>query len=86
MAPTGRALALLAAGAPLALLCALVRPDLWIVGPAWVGLVLAAMAFDLVVAPPVAAAKIALDVPRAVGVGDAFDLTASVTTSLRVLR
>ena len=65
MAPTPRILWLLALGAPLALLLALMRPDLWVVAPAWVGLCLGAMVFDLMLAPPVSKAQVEVDSPDA---------------------
>ena len=80
MAPTPRILWLLALGAPLALLLALMRPDLWVVAPAWVGLCLGAMVFDLMLAPPVSKARVEVDSPEAVGVGDPFEIILRVIT------
>jgi uncharacterized protein (DUF58 family) len=71
---------MLALGTPLALLLALLRPDLWVFGPAWVGLCMAAMVFDLVLAPPVSKAEVEVESPDAVGVGDPFTIILRVLT------
>lgn len=83
MAPTPRLLWILGVGAPLALILALIRPDLWVFAPAWVGLCLAALVFDLMLAPPVSKAVVELDAPEAVGVGDPFTMTLRVLTGGR---
>ena len=83
IAPTGRAIALMALGAPLALLLGLVRPELWIMAPIWLALCMAAIAFDAVIAPSLRAARLALTLPDAVGVGEAFELGVRVETGGR---
>lgn len=72
--PTRRAIYLLLLGAPLALALGLVRPGLWIIAPAWIGLVLVGLLIDAMAgASP---RRLALDVrlPHQAGVGDSFDL------------
>lgn len=80
IAPTGRAIALVALGAPLALLLGLYRPELWLAAAAWVGLGLALITLDGMLGPRVATARLALASPQAVGVGDPFDLDITVDT------
>ncbi len=72
--PTRRAIYLLLLGAPFALALGLIRPELWLVAPAWIALILACLILDTVVgANP---RHLALDArfPHQVGVGDRFDL------------
>lgn len=72
--PTRRAIYLLLLGAPLALALGLVRPELWVIAPAWIGLLLFGLLVDAMLgANP---RRLALDatVPHQVGVGDPFDL------------
>jgi uncharacterized protein (DUF58 family) len=49
--PTARAILLMALGAPLALGLALVAPRLWLLGPAWMALVVALLFLDALLAP-----------------------------------
>jgi len=77
--PTRRAIYLLLLGAPLALALGLLRPDLWVVAPAWIGLLFFGLLLDAMLgANP---RRLALDaqVPHQVGVGDPFDLRLSAT-------
>ncbi|ALH82844.1 DUF58 domain-containing protein [Sphingopyxis macrogoltabida] len=77
--PTRRAIYLLLLGAPLALALGLVRPELWLIAPGWIAVILACLLLDTIAgASP---RRLALDTrfPHQVGVGDAFDL--SVTAS-----
>jgi hypothetical protein len=46
--PTRRAIYLLLAGAPMALALGLVRPELWLVAPGWIGVILACLVVDCV--------------------------------------
>lgn len=72
--PTRRAIYLLLLGAPLALALGLVRPELWVIAPAWIGLLLFGLLVDAMLgANP---RRLALDatMPHQVGVGDPFDL------------
>jgi uncharacterized protein (DUF58 family) len=70
--PTGRTIALIAIGAPVALMLGLWSPDLWVAAPLWVALILALFIFDGVMAPAPGAATPELQAPRHVGVGDQF--------------
>lgn len=79
--PTRRAIYLLLAGAPMALALGLVRPELWLVAPGWIGVILACLVLDTIAgANP---RHLALDAhfPHQIGVGDPFDL--SLTASGR---
>ena len=73
--PTRRAIYLLLAGAPMALALGLVRPELWLVAPGWIGVIVACLILDSIAgANP---RNLALDArfPHQVGVGDPFDLS-----------
>lgn len=83
MAPTPRAILLIALGAPMALAAAIWRADLWVLAAIWVGLIIALMVFDLFRAPAIARATLSLDAPEAVGVGDPYAMTARVATGGR---
>lgn len=75
--PTRRAIYLLLAGAPMALALGLIRPELWLVAPGWIAVILACLLLDaLAGANP---RHLALDArfPHQVGVGDAFELSLS---------
>ncbi len=80
IAPTGRAIAFIAIGAPFALLLGLFRPDLWVAAPAWVALGIAMVVFDAMLGARVGQARLAFSVPAAVGVGDPFDIGVRVAT------
>jgi uncharacterized protein (DUF58 family) len=83
MAPTARGIALVAAGAPLALLVALVRPELWFVALLWAGGAMLLMLVDALQGPAPGRVRCTVDAPRAVGIGDPFTLSISVTTGGR---
>jgi uncharacterized protein (DUF58 family) len=70
--PTGRTIALIAIGAPVALLLGLISPELWIAAPAWAALIIAAFLFDGLTTPSPGQARFSLSAPHSVGVGDAF--------------
>lgn len=72
IAPTGRTIALIGIGAPVALLLGLYSPDLWIAAPLWVAAILALFAFDGLITPAPSGAEFALAAPKVVGVGDRF--------------
>ena len=77
--PTRRAIYLLLLGAPVALALGLLRPELWVVAPAWIALLLFGLLVDAMLgASP---RRLALDaqVPHQVGVGDPFDLRLAAT-------
>ena len=79
--PTRRAIYLLLGGAPIALALGLIRPELWLVAPGWIAIILACLLLDTIAgANP---RHLALDArfPHQVGVGDPFDL--SLTASGR---
>lgn len=80
IAPTGRAIALVALGAPLALLLGLYQPELWLAAAAWVGLCLALVSFDALLGPRLSTARLAFAAPQAVGVGDPFAIDVTVST------
>lgn len=75
--PTARAVALVAAGAPVALLIGVIRPDLWYAGLIWVGLALAAILFDAMTGIPPRAVEPAIKHPRAISVGEGFPVEIS---------
>ena len=70
--PTPRAVALTAAGAPVALALALVAPGLWLVGIAWIAGVLALLAADALLAAP--APDLTLNTPGAAELGEVTPL------------
>ena len=79
--PTRRAIYLLLAGAPMALALGLLRPELWLVAPGWIGVILACLIVDTIAgANP---RRLGLDArfPHQVGVGDPFDLSLAATGS-----
>ena len=67
--PTARAIALAAIGAPAALLAGLMTPDGWVVGGAWLVLLLGLILLDALIGPSRAAASLELEAPSMVGVG-----------------
>jgi uncharacterized protein (DUF58 family) len=75
--PTRRAIFLLLAGAPMALALGLFRPELWVVAPGWIAVILACLLIDAMAGP--SPRRIALDTrfPHQVGVGDPFTLSLS---------
>jgi uncharacterized protein (DUF58 family) len=70
--PTGRTIALIGIGAPVALLLGLLSPALWIAAPLWVAGMLALFLFDGLITPSPAGATFTLSAPQSVGVGDSF--------------
>ena len=73
--PTRRAIYLLLLGAPMALAQGLVRPELWLVAPGWIGLILACILLDTVAGAHPRALAIDARFPHQVGVGDPFEMT-----------
>ncbi len=61
--PTRRAVLLMAAGAPVALLLALVAPGLWSVALAWIGVVVVLAAADAWMAAPIGSVGFTLEAP-----------------------
>jgi uncharacterized protein (DUF58 family) len=66
--PTRRAIILMALGAPAALLIGLLSPGFWVVGGAWVALVLALILVDAFIGPARAGAELTLETPRTLGI------------------
>ena len=79
--PTRRAIYLLLAGAPMALALGLIRPELWLVAPGWIGVIIACLILDCVVGASPRHLTLDARFPHQVGVGDPFDL--SLTASGR---
>ena len=65
--PTSRAVAVMAAGAPIALAIGLARPGWWVAGAAWVLLIGALCLADAVLGAPRDRASLALEAPGAMG-------------------
>ncbi|WP_428684869.1 DUF58 domain-containing protein [Sphingopyxis sp.] len=72
--PTRRAIYLLLLGAPVALALGLVRPELWIVAPAWIGLIFLGILLDATLGANPRRLTLETQAPHQVGVGDAFEL------------
>ncbi|MGL3822062.1 DUF58 domain-containing protein [Sphingopyxis sp. R3-92] len=77
--PTRRAIYLLLGGAPVALALGLIRPELWLVAPGWIALILACLLLDAVAGANPRHLAIDARFPHQVGVGDPFDMTLSAT-------
>jgi uncharacterized protein (DUF58 family) len=73
--PTRRAIILIGAAAPAALLIGVIAPGWWHVAPLWIAAVSGAILFDALIAPDPARATFALDMPASVGVGSDFTAT-----------
>jgi uncharacterized protein (DUF58 family) len=73
--PTRRAIYLLLLGAPMALALGLVRPELWLIAPGWIAVILACILLDALAGGH--PRRLALDArfPLQVGVGEPFDLS-----------
>ena len=65
--PTSRAVAVMAAGAPIALAVGLVQPGYWVAGAAWAVLVGALCLADAMLGAPRDRASLALEAPGAMG-------------------
>ncbi|HET6523397.1 DUF58 domain-containing protein [Sphingopyxis sp.] len=79
--PTRRAIYLLLAGAPMALALGLIRPELWLVAPGWIGVIIACLILDCLAGASPRHLTLDARFPHQVGVGDPFDL--SLTASGR---
>ena len=84
--PTRRAVLLLLAGAPVALLLGLIRPELWLVAPGWIGFITACLLIDGVAGPHPRGLALDTRFPHQVGVGDPFDLRLTATSERGVPR
>ncbi|HEX7758127.1 MAG TPA: DUF58 domain-containing protein [Caulobacteraceae bacterium] len=90
--PTRRAIILMALGAPAALLIGLLSPGFWVVGGAWVALVLGLILADAFIGPSRAGADLTLETPRTLGIGGkgimtvhaAFERSAPATAEIAV--
>jgi len=67
--PTARAVGLAAIGAPLALILGVIAPRLWLLGPAWLALVLALVLFDALLGADRRRAELTLTAPGALAAG-----------------
>ena len=72
--PTRRAIYLLLAGAPMALALGLIRPELWLVAPGWIGVIIGCLILDTVAGANPRHLMLDARFPHQVGVGDPFDL------------
>lgn len=77
--PTRRAIYLLLLGAPMALALGLVRPELWLVAPGWIGVIVACLILDTIAGANPRHLTLDTRFPHQVGVGDAFDLMLAAT-------
>ena len=84
--PTRRAVLLLLAGAPVALLLGLILPELWLVAPGWIGFITACLLIDGVAGPHPRGLALDTRFPHQVGVGDPFDLRLTATSERGVPR
>jgi uncharacterized protein (DUF58 family) len=79
LAPSPRAVALAAAGLPVALLPALAAPRLWPLWPAFLGALTLALALDALLAPRRREVGVAVELPAAIAIGEGG--TAELTVS-----
>lgn len=77
--PTRRAIYLLLSGAPMALALGLIRPELWLVAPGWIGVILACLILDTVAGANPRHLSLDARFPHQVGVGDPFELSLTAT-------
>ena len=73
--PTRRAIYLLLLGAPMALALGLIRPELWLVAPGWIGVIIACLILDTIAGANPRHLSLDARFPHQVGVGDPFDLS-----------
>ncbi|MBB6426229.1 DUF58 domain-containing protein [Sphingopyxis sp. JAI128] len=73
--PTRRAIYLLLLGAPMALALGLVRPELWLVAPGWIAVIIACLFLDAIAGASPRQLSLDARFPHQVGVGDRFDLS-----------
>ncbi|MDH7638756.1 DUF58 domain-containing protein [Sphingomonas oryzagri] len=82
--PTARAVLLMAAGAPVALIVGVVAPALWTIGFAWMLLVALLLAADAMLAPGRAKVTADLSVPGSASVGSRIEATLRLSARTRV--
>ncbi len=77
--PTARPILLVAAGAPVALAAALLRPELWVAALGWMMFVLLLVVIDALTGPIPDQTNLAVTVPKSAGIGApiAIDVTAT---------
>ena len=80
IAPTGRLILLAAAGAPVAILLGLARPEWWVAAPLWLGLCLALFALDALISASITRTGLSVRSPAVVGVGEDAMVRLAVTT------
>jgi len=79
--PTGRGVAFVAAAPLVALLLAALVPRLWLLGPAYLGIVILALAIDALLAMPRRRLAVAFDPPHTLFVGETTLVTLDLTPS-----
>jgi uncharacterized protein (DUF58 family) len=84
--PTRRAILLLLAGAPAALLLGLIRPELWLFAPGWIAFLVACLLVDALAGAHPRHLTLDAKYPHQVGVGDPFDLRLTATGARGVPR
>lgn len=77
--PTARPILMVAAGAPVALAAALVRPELWVAALGWSLFVLLLVVIDALTGPIAGEANLAVRAPGSAGIGTPFDIAVSAT-------
>src|SRR4051794_25348218 len=77
--PTRRAIVLTAIGAPAALLVGLIAPGYWVAGGAWLALIFSLSLLDALIGPSRAAAVLALETPRGLGIASSGAMTIRAT-------
>ncbi len=77
--PTRRAILLMAAGAPVALLIGLLSPGYWAITGAWVALILSLILVDALIGPTRSDSEIEIEAPAAIGVGSRGEARVAAT-------
>ncbi len=72
--PTKRAVLFMGAGLPVTLLLAVLNPNLWAFGAAWIALVFGLMLYDLMLSPAPAQIKLDTKIPASLYVGTKTDM------------
>jgi uncharacterized protein (DUF58 family) len=86
MAPTQRAILLVAAGAPVALLLGVFFPAFWTIGLGWVLFIAILTLIDALMSVPGGKIAVAVNAPPLCAVGDSYDVTISVDANARMSR
>lgn len=77
--PTRRAVLLLLAGAPVALLLGLVRPEYWLVAPGWIAVILLCLLLDTLAGASLRGLVVNAQLPHQVGIGESFKVSLSAS-------